>query len=185
MKGTFSTKRPRLLILTVVGVLLVLAACASAPAPTPAPTPTPAPSPAPAPAPTNAVNVAVAGGGSYLVDGNWRTLYYYTKDEPGKSNATADIIANWPIFYASSLTVPSPLNAADFGTITRSDGKKQTTYKGWPLYYYIKDKTVGDALGQGVNGVWFMINPSKFPPPAATSKPTSMAAPGAKSLKLM
>lgn len=107
--------------------------------------------------------------GDYLVDGNGMTLYYFTKDSPGVSNATAAIIANWPVFYAANIVVPPPLNAADFGSITRSDGSMQTTFKGYPLYYYIKDKAPGDTAGQGLNNVWFVINPAKFPPTTPTT----------------
>jgi alpha-glucoside transport system substrate-binding protein len=48
----------------------------------------------------------------------------------------------------------------------------QTTYKGWPLYYFVNDQAAGDTLGQGVNNVWFVIDPANFPPPAATTTPT-------------
>ena len=99
------------------------------------------------------------------------TLYYFTKDAPGKSNATAAIIANWPIFYVSNIVVPPSLNAADFGSITGANGNMQSTYKGWPLYYYVKDQASGDTLGQGLNGVWFVINPTNFPPTPTTPAP--------------
>jgi predicted lipoprotein with Yx(FWY)xxD motif len=104
------------------------------------------------------------GLGDYLVDANGMTLYYFTKDTVGKSNASDAVIANWPIFYTANIIVPSNLNTSDFGTITRDDGKMQTTYKGWPLYYYIKDQAVGDTVGHKVNGVWFVIDPQNFPP---------------------
>lgn len=188
-----------LLPLLLIG-LMVLAGCASpaptpapAPAPAPAPTPTPAPTPAPAPAPTPAPTPAPApapapsytiktmsktGIGDYLVDGKGMTLYYFTKDQVGKSSANASVIANWPIFYVTSITVPSNLNASDFGAITRDDGKMQTTYKGWPLYYFVKDMASGDTLGQGVNNVWFVVNPANFPPPPpATTPPPSTPPP--------
>jgi predicted lipoprotein with Yx(FWY)xxD motif len=49
--------------------------------------------------------------------------------------------------------------AGDFGTITREDGKKQTTYKGMPLYYFAGDKKAGDVTGQGMGKVWYVANP--------------------------
>jgi predicted lipoprotein with Yx(FWY)xxD motif len=103
--------------------------------------------------------------GDYLVDSEGMTLYYFTKDEPGMSNASAAVIANWPVFYASDIMVPSNLDAADFGTITRSDGKMQTTFRGWPLYYYAHDMMEGDMMGQGLNDVWFVVSPESFMPP--------------------
>ena len=51
------------------------------------------------------------------------------------------------------------LKAADFGTITRADGQKQTTYKGMPLYYFGGDKAPGDTIGQGAKDVWYVVNP--------------------------
>ncbi len=40
----------------------------------------------------------------------------------------------------------------------------QTAYKGWPLYFYYLDMKEGDVFGQGVRDVWFVINPTEFPP---------------------
>ena len=41
---------------------------------------------------------------------------------------------------------------------------QQATYKGFPLYYWINDKQRGDTTGEKVGGVWFAIDPAKFPP---------------------
>jgi predicted lipoprotein with Yx(FWY)xxD motif len=136
----------------LVALMLPLAACTSAQTTTPAPTQE-----------YTITTMTKAGIGDYLVDGKGMTLYYFTKDTTGKSNATAAIIAIWPIFYTANLALPSNLNAADFGAITRDDGSMQTTYKGWPLYYYIKDLAAGDTVGQGFNGVWFVVNPTTRP----------------------
>jgi predicted lipoprotein with Yx(FWY)xxD motif len=132
----------------LVALLLPMAACASAPTTTPAPTPA-----------YTITTMTKAGIGDYLVDGKGMTLYYFTKDTAGDSYATAAIIAIWPVFYASNVVVPYTLNASDFGAFTRDDGKMQTTYKGWPLYYYSKDLAAGDTVGQGFNGIWFVVNP--------------------------
>ncbi len=109
--------------------------------------------------------------GNFLVDAKGMTLYYFTKDSPGVSTASASVLAVWPIFNAANFVLPSGLNAADFATITRSDGQQQTTYKGYPLYHYVNDKISGDAAGNGVNAVWFVISVAKFPPPPTTTPP--------------
>jgi predicted lipoprotein with Yx(FWY)xxD motif/plastocyanin len=117
---------------------------------------------------------------TYLADSKGMTLYYFAKDSVGKSTATGTVLANWPLFNPSSFVVPSALNAADFSTITRDDGAKVATYKGWPLYYYINDKVSGDTKGQGIGGVWFVVNPASFPPTAVltpTPTPTPTPAP--------
>ncbi|HEX3762335.1 MAG TPA: hypothetical protein VHW23_26725, partial [Kofleriaceae bacterium] len=49
------------------------------------------------------------------------------------------------------------LNAADFGELTRTDGSKQTTFKGWPLYYFASDAQAGDTKGDAVGNVWFVL----------------------------
>ena len=121
-----------------------------------------APTSAPSPEYT-VMTMSLPAGGDYLVDGSGRTLYYFTKDSAGKSSANEAVLLLWPIFYTAELKVPSNLNASDFGNITRSDGKKQTIYKGWPLYYYSLDTQSSETKGEGVGGVWFVVNPATTP----------------------
>ena len=102
--------------------------------------------------------------GSYLADSKGMTLYYNNKDSAANSTVSGATLATWPIFNAGSFVVPSGLKAEDFGTITRSDGQKQSSYKGFPLYYYVNDKVSGDATGNGLGGSWFVINTTNFPP---------------------
>lgn len=97
--------------------------------------------------------------GSYLADADGKTLYYFTKDEPNASNCKGECLGNWPVFYAEDFDVPDGFNKDDFDSITRDDtGEKQTTYKGYPLYYFIKDQASGDVNGQGVKDVWYIVN---------------------------
>lgn len=100
--------------------------------------------------------------GRYLVDGNGRTLYYFSKDASDLNACTGKCLELWPVFYSDTLKVPAELNAADFGELTRPDGTKQTTYNGWPLYYYAKDEKAGDINGEAFNNVWFVINAPAF-----------------------
>jgi predicted lipoprotein with Yx(FWY)xxD motif len=102
--------------------------------------------------------------GSYLVDARGMTLYYFTKDTPGKSACSGACVKNWPLFYVEKVKPGKGLKSRDFGTITREDGKKQTTFRGYPLYYFVKDAKAGDTTGQGVKNVWYVIDPSNFPP---------------------
>ena len=104
--------------------------------------------------------------GNYLVDGNGNALYYFAKDSVGQSACSGDCIKNWPAFAPSGLVVPSALNTTDFATITRQDGAKQLTYKGYPLYYFAKDMKRGDLGGQAVGNNWYVVDPAKFPQPA-------------------
>ncbi len=97
--------------------------------------------------------------GSYLTDTKGMTLYEFKKDSPGKSACAGDCVAKWPLYYQEHVGATGDLKASDFGTITREDGKKQTTYKGKPLYYFAGDKEAGDMNGQGVKDVWFVAAP--------------------------
>jgi predicted lipoprotein with Yx(FWY)xxD motif len=98
------------------------------------------------------------GVGKYLTDEKGMTLYLFTKDSAGKSVCAGGCVDRWPLFFDDS-PKGEGLAAADFAVITREDGKKQTTYKGRPLYYFFKDAKAGDTAGQGLNGVWYAAAP--------------------------
>lgn len=104
--------------------------------------------------------------GNYLTDGSGRTLYLYSKDFPGTtgaaataavSNCSGACLTAWPVFHADTIAPGAGLNAADFGELTSTDGSKQTTFKGWPLYYFASDAQAGDVKGDAVGNVWFVL----------------------------
>lgn len=97
--------------------------------------------------------------GSYLTDEKGMSLYLFKKDSPGKSACSGACVDKWPLFFAEKPTLAKGLNADDFGVIKREDGKSQSTYKGWPLYYFIKDVKAGDTTGHAVNNVWYVVAP--------------------------
>jgi predicted lipoprotein with Yx(FWY)xxD motif len=97
--------------------------------------------------------------GSYLTDIKGMTLYNFKKDTPGKSACEGGCLANWPLYFVESVAAKDGLDAKNFGTITRADGKKQTTYKGMPLYFFVGDKAAGDTNGQGVKDMWSVVKP--------------------------
>jgi predicted lipoprotein with Yx(FWY)xxD motif len=98
--------------------------------------------------------------GSYLTDAAGRTLYTYGADLPGdcqtppQSLCVADCLVSWPVFDAGARVLGAGLNDAGFGTIQRPDGGSQTTYQGWPLYYYKSDLALGQVTGQGKGKTW-------------------------------
>lgn len=104
------------------------------------------------------------GLGLYLADGKGMTLYYFTKDSPGKSVCTGDCLTKWPPLSAvGGTTVASGLDAKDFGELD-TPGGKQVTFRGYPLYRFFKDAKPGDTTGQGVGGIWFVVDPHSFSP---------------------
>jgi predicted lipoprotein with Yx(FWY)xxD motif len=107
--------------------------------------------------------------GMILTDAANRTLYWYTKDSPGKSVCTGGCLAAWPLLPGTPTpTLPAGVPGT-VGTITRSDGTTQATYDDFPLYYYIKDAAPGDTTGQGVGKVWYVITPTAGPLTAPAS----------------
>ena len=99
--------------------------------------------------------------GSFLTDSKGRTLYYFANDAANQSNCTGTCLTIWLPFYAPTISVPTNLNSTDFNQITTAAGTNQTTYKGWPLYYYSGDVNSGDTKGQGIQNLWF-VAPNPF-----------------------
>jgi predicted lipoprotein with Yx(FWY)xxD motif len=107
----------------------------------------------------NDVQLRQTTAGTVLSDSKGMTLYFFTKDVAGASTCTGNCLANWPVFSMTNLAtakLDNGLSAGDFKNITRADGATQTTYKGWPLYYYKDDVAAGDAKGEGVGSIWFV-----------------------------
>jgi len=98
--------------------------------------------------------------GAHLVDKDGHSLYFFSNDANGQSNCTGGCLATWPIFNAdNAATFGNGLQASDFKTITTSTGAKQTTYKGWPLYYYAPAgvrELAGETKGEGIADIWFV-----------------------------
>lgn len=98
--------------------------------------------------------------GQILTDGEGNTLYYFTKDAVLNSSSCTDgCLANWPVFNEADPIIGTGLDEADFDEFMRADGVMQTTYKGWPLYYFTNDAVAGDTNGEGVLGVWYVAKP--------------------------
>lgn len=110
------------------------------------------------------VNVAEVGAfGQVLVDSAGYSLYVFADDtqNSGTSSCTGDCLVEWqPLLTGGEPVAGEGVDAALLGMITRDNGTAQVTYNGWPLYYYAGDAAPGDANGQGMGGVWFLLSPS-------------------------
>lgn len=112
----------------------------------------------------HAIKVMTKDGiGSYLTDAEGKTLYWFKRDMPGVSNCAGPCVEKWPLFYREAITPVVGTTAADFATLKRTDGKEQTTFRGYPLYYWVNDAKPGDTNGHGINDVWSVIDPGNFP----------------------
>ena len=98
--------------------------------------------------------------GDILVDDKGMSLYMFTKDTAGdgKSACYDECAVAWPpLLTADAPSAGEGADASLLGTITRTDGTKQVTYKGLPLYYWFRDMAVGDVFGQDVGTVWYVM----------------------------
>ena len=102
--------------------------------------------------------------GKVLFDGRGFVLYAFTRDH-GKSACYRACAKAWPPYYApkGALTVGKGLKRSLLGTVRRRNGRRQVTYAGRPLYYYVGDRRPGQILCQDVfeyGGRWLIVRPS-------------------------
>jgi predicted lipoprotein with Yx(FWY)xxD motif len=149
-----------LFLVLAIAALLLIAGCTQQQAQTTAAQATTAPA---AVQPADTIRSAGSPLGTLLTDARGMTLYYFANDVPasGVSSCTGACAGIWPVFSAGTITVSSPLAPADFGSIMRADGMSQTTWHGWPLYYYQADKKPGDVYGENVLMTWFVAKPGE------------------------
>jgi predicted lipoprotein with Yx(FWY)xxD motif len=100
-------------------------------------------------------------GQPVLVDANGMTVYLY---QPDGSNTTSQVPAGlralWPPVSAGSATVGTGLDQSKSALESQPDGTNQLDYNGHLLYTYSGDQNPGDANGQGLGGIWFVLSPS-------------------------
>jgi predicted lipoprotein with Yx(FWY)xxD motif len=102
--------------------------------------------------------------GKILVNSRGRTLYLFKKDSGTKSACFGACATAWPpLRTGGKPTVGSGAKASLVGTTKRSDGKRQVTYNGHPLYTFIMDSKAGDTKGEGFTafgGRGFVVSPA-------------------------
>lgn len=157
------------------GILAGLAGCTGqngddgGASPTVTGTPTPTATPTPAMAEVTVTVSSHPTHGDVLTDGDGRVLYLLTADPANQSVCTGDCADAWPPLIVESedgVEAGADVSAA-LDTIERDDGNLQVTADGVPLYYFVNDDEPGDARGQEINNVWFVLRPD-----ASAVKPT-------------
>ena len=110
---------------------------------------------------TLALKTVTGKPGIWLTNSAGRALYLYTADKGTTSECYGACAKAWPpllttgpVTISGKFTVPK-----DLGVTTRTDGTKQVTYGGHPLYYFSGDSAAGQTKGQGLQGAWFLIGP--------------------------
>jgi predicted lipoprotein with Yx(FWY)xxD motif len=103
--------------------------------------------------------------GKVIWDGRGYALYAFTRDRRGGLSQCYGACARaWPVYYSKgALRAGSGIKRSLIGTVRRRDGRRQITYNGWPLYYYVDENRPGLILCQNVNefgGLWLVVRPS-------------------------
>jgi len=110
------------------------------------------------------ITTASSSAGTILTDGSGRAVYLWVADSNGKSVCSGACAGAWPPVMASgTVTAAGSAKSGDLGSITRSDGSKQVTYNGHPLYYFVGDSGSGTASGQGSDqfgAKWWLVSPA-------------------------
>ena len=102
--------------------------------------------------------------GKILVDAQGRTLYLFEKDKGIRSACYGQCAKFWPPLLTSGKpTAAAGAKASLLGTTRRTNGTKQVTYTGHPLYRFAEDKKPGETKGEGLKffgGGWYVLMPS-------------------------
>lgn len=166
----------------LAGALTLLAACGSSTTTTSSPASNAGSTGSPAAA-TGAVTIKTASTkiGTVLTNAKGHTIYWFAIDTPHKSNCTGSCLTYWPPVLGSSASVSGTSLPGTWGTITRSNGQKQLTYDGHPLYTYAGDTSAGMTSGNGTNlsgGLWWAMTPSGSKPSGSKSSSPSSSSGG-------
>ena len=130
-----------------------------------------------------------SGLGNFLVGGIGAgadhfgfTLYTFAPDVAGSGTSNCEDCEAWPALTVESEEALVPLSRlkGDIGTITLSDGSKQVTYNGKPLYFRAADSIPGQT--DGANDSWPVATVNVDPVPSqlytrALKTPSNMKAP--------
>lgn len=122
------------------------------------------------------------GFGPALTDQDGFTLYLFANDskDPSRSECQGECARTWPpVLVGDTAPEPAGVDPAIVGEVARTDGTRQVTVGGWPVYRFGGDEAPGQANGHGVGGTWFVIEPAGCRSTAPVPERTPDAAVGA------
>lgn len=102
--------------------------------------------------------------GKVLANGRGFTLYMFARDTRNHNACVAirGCAAVWPPLLTSGNPIAGRgVNASLLGRIKLSNGKRQVTYAGHPLYGYVSDTRPGSTAYVGFRqfgGAWYALN---------------------------
>ena len=161
-------------LLVSIAVALALAACGSDDPPLePVRASTPVPSPAATPEPSaraRGVKLTVVRSdfGRIVANGRGKAFYLFDKERLGRSECYGACAMAWPpVFAGGRPRAGKGIEPDLIGTTRRRSGRRQLTYDGQPMYYYVHDAP-GRVLCHDVvefGGRWLVIRPDGRPAP--------------------
>ena len=102
--------------------------------------------------------------GRMLFDSKGRAIYLFTREKGSRSRCYGQCAVAWPpVFTSGRPRARSGVDQDLLGKTRRRDGRRQVTYNGHPLYYYISDVRSGQVTCQNVvefGGTWLVVNPA-------------------------
>lgn len=108
--------------------------------------------------------------GTYLATEAGHPLYLFKADTRGADGSQAeskcydDCAKAWPpLLTTDQPQARGEANGAMLATVARTDGAKQVTYNGWPLYRYAKDVGSDRVTGQDIEDFgaeWYLVTPA-------------------------
>jgi len=131
-------------------------------------------------APARVGSAVIGSLGSVLTGPDGRTLYYLTTESSGSIKCTGACSSTWPPLVVARGSTPSRGTGVTgvLSTVTRPDGTTQLTYNSHPVYYFSGDAMTGQANGQGIKGVWFVVKSGTSPGGASSTPPTRTSSAG-------
>jgi predicted lipoprotein with Yx(FWY)xxD motif len=107
------------------------------------------------------VALGKTGLGKVLVDARGRALYLFEQDKPRTSSCYGACAAYWPpLLSGAKPRSGKGVRASLLGVTRRTDGTRQVTYAGHPLYRFVGDSAPGQTGGQGLDdfgGGWYVV----------------------------
>lgn len=103
--------------------------------------------------------------GEIIVDRDGYVVYMFDADEQWADESTCydDCVDVWPPLLLDEEPIGDQSVAAEMTLFERENGSMQVAVNGWPLYHFSGDDDAGQANGQGVNGVWWVLRPGGIP----------------------
>jgi predicted lipoprotein with Yx(FWY)xxD motif len=118
-------------------------------------------------APASAAGIEITVSGSEFGPMLWgpkrQAIYIFQRDRRDVSRCYGRCAEAWPPVYTRGMPVAGRgVRKSLLGTTRRRDGRRQATYAGKPLYYYVNERA-GQVRCHNVDlngGLWWVIGPN-------------------------